>query len=96
MYSFMILSHEGEVQGKLGSLGPVRYPLFSCNVKKIGETGDEATTPKPWKHLVYLIWIKRTLIEVGLTTTTVRPPGDGIKLVGINKHCQLTEGLQPE
>ena len=28
-----------------------------------------------------------------LTTATVMSPGDGIKVVGINKHCQLTEGI---
>ena len=28
-----------------------------------------------------------------LTTATVMSPGDGIKVVDINKHCQLTEGI---
>ena len=28
-----------------------------------------------------------------LTTATVVSPGDGTKLLGINKHCQLTEGI---
>ena len=28
-----------------------------------------------------------------LTTATVMSPGDGTKVVGINKHCQLTEGI---
>ena len=46
------------------------------------------------------VWLRHTTVPLShmcdtpvLTATKVMSPGDGIKLVGINKHCQLIEGI---